>query len=291
MRVARVNLIRHALSMLIALLVAFIINFYFSISHEYLIPLAAIIVMLTSVGNLIYQGLKRFLLLIVITIILSVIFASTSHLYARIGDICIGAVIGIVINLGVLPRRSDIEFRAALLPLLKAYSIYVVSIVDLLVQKNKKEIEAQKINIEFQLQELPTWVYAKGFDSGLKKGHQYFLMKTYQVSEILFSMHNIARNNFDNNIIKKVREPLQECAQCAHKFFNALQTVFELKRLTHGVDDFDSELAKLERKFNSLIPPNMELLDLPNQLVNFYEFIYALKDLRNALIKLGQALR
>jgi hypothetical protein len=285
------NSVRRVLSVLFALLVALVLEHYFSHSHDYLMPLAAVFVMLTSVGNLIYQGILRFILLMIFVIILSWLFPPLALLNARIYDVCIGSLLGIIVNLMVLPRHADAEFRNAILPIFEAYKDYFSEMMNSIFEKNENAMEAKQIALEKSLKKLPSWVYAQGFDLGLKRGHQYFSMKIHHIAEILFAMHHHARFRFDRELLTDMREDVLECANKITGFLAALITVFELKKLKEGVEDFEHELTDLDRKFQSLLPVNAELLDMSSEDSHFYAIIYGMQDLRKALLKLGQALR
>jgi uncharacterized membrane protein YccC len=287
----RNNVLRRISSILVAILLGSVFEYYFSMAHDFIIPVTAVFVMLTSVGNLIYQGMIRFVLMIVFVIMLSLIFPPWHLVYGRVYDVCIGASLGIVINLIILPRHADVEFRAALLPVLQIYKEYFTAIISLLLDKNKTLVESKKILLEAQLQALPQWVYSRGFDSGLRKGHQYFLMKTYHLAEILFAMHNYARFNYDSELLDGMRDTVKICEEKVTHFLESLVAVFELKKLTEAVDDFAQDLRELDGKFQSLLPVSADLLDMSQEDSNFYAFIYDLQDLRNTLIKLAQSLR
>jgi hypothetical protein len=285
------DVVRRMLSIGGAFVVACVVEYFFSMSHDYLIPIAAIFVMLTPIGNLVYQGVMRFFLLVVIIVLLSLILPPHQMLYTRVYDASLGAVIGIASNLFVFPRQVDSEFRAAVLPMLKAYKAYFAAIIDSVFEKDEATLEASKVMVEVQLQAFPDWVYAKGFDLGLKKGHQYFLMKLHQIAEILFAMQHAARCRYDEEVRTIMRQPMMVCADKIKYFFDALITVFELQKLKEGVEDFEDELHNLDVKFQELIPSGGDLLDMTHDDVLFYEIIYTLNDLRRALIRLGQALR
>jgi hypothetical protein len=285
------NKLQYVISIVIALLVSYVVEYYFSMSGSYLIPVAAVLVMLTSIGNMIYQGIIRFFLLVIVVVVVSVILPSHHMIYVRLYDVCLGALIGIACNFFIFPRRADREFRDSVLAILRAYEAYFVSLMNSIFEKDEVTLEIKKIEVEYQLQQFPNWVYAKGFDVGLKEGHQYFLMKLFHVAEILFAMQNAVRCRYDVEVVEVMRESVMICADKVKTFFNALITVFELKKLKEGVEDFEEQLHDLDTRFQTLIPTHVNLLDMSQDDVLFYEIIYTLNDLRKALMKLGQALR
>lgn len=285
------NFYRRLVSIVFALIISSAVEYYFSMSHDFLVPITAVFVMLTSVGNLVYQGLVRFALIAVFVVILSLMLPPHHLLFLRVYDACLGAFIGIACNLFIFPRQADSEFRGAVLPILKAYNEYFIAIIDSLFEKDIQTLEINKINLEKQLVNLPVWVYARGFDLGLKRGHEYFLMKVHHIAEILFAMHHAARCQFDEEVRNTMRKSVYVVAEKIQEFFTALITVFQLQKLTEGVDDFEQQLHELDEKFQTLVPDVSEVIDMSQEDISFYQVIYALNDLRKALMKLGQALR
>lgn len=276
---------------IIVLVISFLVEYFFSFSKEFLIPIAASLMLVTSVGNVIFQDLFRYLFILLIVVLYTVFFSSHPLLYPRIYDVSLGALIGILVNLLVFPRHADREFREALLPILITYENYFSSIIDLFLGKEAHLIESQQIAMELSLKKFPTWVYKRGFDVGLQTSYRYFLGKMFQLAEVLFAMHYTVRQPTDKKLIKKIRAPLMECVSRLQILFKALITVIQLKKLTEGVEDLQNELYELEMKVQSLMPSYLELIDLPREFSHVYEFTYALRDLRNVLIKLAQALR
>lgn len=292
MKYKSANILQRGFSFAIVCLAAGVFEYYFSLSHDLLIPLTAIFVMITPVGNSIYHGIKRLLLILLIVMVGSLILQSYHALYARLYDVCIGAIIGIIVNLVVFPRQVDRAFRLAILPILNAYKTYFIAVMDSLFKK-EEESSIQKILLETELQHFPHWVYARGFDAGLKKGHQYFVMKMYHVAEILFALQHAARCSFDEEIYQAMHEPLSRCTTQITGYFDALISVFELKKITGGIDVEEAArlLRELDEKFKSLLPKQLGWLDMAREDIAFYAVLTVLDDLQQALIKLGEAVR
>ncbi len=287
----KTRIVRRSISIMSALLLAAVMEWYLALSHDFIIPITAIFVMLAPVGNLVYQGLRRLGVLIIIIVLLSLILPPHHMVYARLGDAGLGAMVGILANLFILPRQADTEFRCLVLPILRAAEEYFAEIINSIFEKDERTLNLKKMRMELLLQNLPSWVYESGFDLGLREGYQYFLMKLLHIVEILFSLHHAVRCHFDEEVRKEMRESVFVCADKIKIFFVALSTVFELKKLKEGVEDFEPQLHELDLKFQELMPVSVDILSIPRDDVAFYAIIYGLDDLRKALIKLGQALR
>lgn len=287
----KINSFRHAARIFFALVIAFIVNHFLASTKEWWLPCTTLIVMLTSTGSALYQGLWRFFLIASVVIIGSLIFSPMHLLYMRMYDIVLGALIGILMNVVIFPDKVDVEFRNAFVPILKSYALYFSSLVSLLLDRNQIDAEREKLSIEEKLLKLPAWVYEAGFDLTLQKGYRYFFMKVNQIGEILFAMHHVARFTYSDDLLNTIREPLLQCIVRMEQFIASLITVLELKKLSEGIIDFDSELAEIEARFKEIVSSAQEPISPSTDLLYLTEFIYHLRELRNALLRLTETLR
>jgi len=274
-----------------ALAIALIINYYAAATKQGWLPLTALLVMLTSTGSALYQGLWRFFLISCVVVLGSLIFSPIPLLYMRMYDVVFGALIGILANILILPDRVDAECRSAFIPILKSYSRYFSSLVFLLLDGNGIDADREKINVEKNLQKLPAWIYEAGFDLTLQKGYRYFFMKVGQIGEILFAIHHLARYPYTEDLLNTIREPLLQCILRVEQFIAAIITVLELKKLSDGIVDFGPELAEIEDRFKALVPVALEAASVETDYVYLTEFMYDMRDLRSALLRLAEALR
>lgn len=285
----KINKYRYMISLIIALIVSIIINYYWAESACLLIPLTAMYTMQTSIGNPLYQGMKKLLLVIVIIAAASLLVYSLQVFYEMTHDVLIGAAIGIAANLFLLPRKADTEFREKIRPVIKEFNDYFSLIIDQLLQQTNGKFN--NATMENALLKLPDWVYERGFNSALQIGYQFFLMKVEQISDVLFSMHHLARYQYDKELIAKIRPTLLQYVEHVNQFFTAVVTVLELKKLSEEPSDLEHELITLQKQFFAVVPSSLELLDMRRDYVYLAAFIYDLKDLRTLLLKLGEALR
>lgn len=281
---------KHILRIMLGLFLAFIVNRYYSFSHEWWLPLATFMVMLTDTGSAIYQGVIRYIVLLLVMGMLSWIFKSDEWVHVRAYDITLGALIGIVVNSAIFPDRVDVLFRQAVEPILKCYIAYLQSIIHLLLTQEKLPADKQKIRLEKALQKLPTWVYETGFDLALQKGHRYFVMKVNEVSEILFSMHHLARYPFSHELLEVITTPLSESGKKGEQFFHALNNALNLQFVSTEFIDFYQEIENMENNFRKKVPLSVDVLDISKEYVYLIEFIYHFRELHDILIKMAEAL-
>lgn len=283
------NRFRYACSIFTAVCISLVVGFYQSKYSMLLIPLVAVFVMQASIGNALYHGVQKSFLLICLLIVFALMLHSRKNVfYAGIQDILFGTAIGIAANILILPRRADIAFREKIEPVMDIFREYFSNCVNSILYK------AELMNnrkMEVVLQKLPGWVHETGFDAGLRQGYQFFLVKLEQLADILFAIHGLARHDYEEELLKTIREPLENCRVLADTFFASIIQVLQLKKLHEGVEDFVKEIDVLEKQFFSIAPNNLELLDFKADFVNFAEFIYCLRDLRSFMVRLGEALR
>lgn len=288
---AKSNQVRYYLSMVIALLCASIASYFVALSSFFIIPLVTLFVMQTSVGNVLYQGVMR--LFFILILMLGMLWLSSNQplFYAFAQDIVFGAVIGIIANILIFPRRVDVEFRAAVIPVVQAYQHYFLALMDELLDGNVEKEHGTKLAVEKSMLNLPGWVYQRGFDSGLQKGYQFFVTKVESVGDILFSMHHLVRYSYDEHLVAELRSSMAPCIEHIKQFFSFISARMSLHSPVEKLDDFTKELDDLEKNFQQIVPFDLDLIDIRQDYVYFAELIYQLNELRTLLLKLIQALR
>jgi hypothetical protein len=282
---------RHLCRIIIALGLAFIVNHFYSFSNGWWLPLGAFFVMLTNTGSAIYQGVLRYVLLLIVVGMASWIFEPVELIHLRTYDITLGAFIGIIANVVIFPDRVDVDFRQSVALILKDYIGYFQFIVHLLLAQEKNLVENEKIIVEKALQKLPIWVYETGFDFALQRGYRYFIMKVNELAEILFSMHHLARYTFSNDLLAVIKVPLLDSVEKGEQFFTSFINVLNLKTITDMPQDFYHEIQIMENNFKQKIPLQIDILDISKEYVYLIEFIYNIRELQDILIKMAEALR
>jgi hypothetical protein len=280
---------RYVISLLVALALSLVANYYLGETTFFLIPLTTLFVMQTSIGNSFYQGMQKLILLLLIIAVISLMIYSHAFFYSMSRDVCVGAAIGIIARLVILPEKPATEFREEIFPVIKTLNTYFSTIIDQLLQHDIKA--SNNIALEQSLLQLPDWVYQPGFNSALKTGYRFFLSNVEKIADILMSMHHLSRYEYEKELVAKIRPVLLQYVDNVNIFFNSVITVLELKKLSEEPSDLSHEMAELQKQLFTIVPANLELLDMRRDYVYLAEFIYNLKDLRKLLLKMGEALR
>lgn len=232
----------------------------------------------------------------ILTLIVMLFPAATiSSLYARLYDVTLGAIIGIVVNLTLFPIKLDVEFRNNLIPLFQSYRTYLSSITNLLLKKNREYVDEARCQVEENLQTqsafFPEWVYEKGLSRSLQPGYRHFLIVTERVGQILFSMQYLAEHTYQEELLDEVQTPLIHYTQQVDKIIHTLITILSLKIPEELVSDLGDELDILQSAFEKVAPLSIELLDVSPDYIKLAALIEDLRDLRVALIQLGRSVR
>jgi hypothetical protein len=292
---------RRAFATAIAVLFAVFINYYFSFAHQFWIPLTTFLVMQSAIGATLRQILQRFLLVMGSAVSLLLVFLiydksmSLHQLYMILNDVVIGGSIGIVSSLFIFPHRADIEFRHAVIPILRLYSGYLSAVTHFFLGDDIAELQRleKKIYLECEYSLFPDWVFAAGFNPALRAGHQHFLIRIQQIRQILFTLHYAAYHQLPAELQAVMREPILHCVEEIKSQLADLIAVLDFQVTTPLVKtEFSHDhVVKLEAAFQESVPLPLELLDMSEEYTSLAEFIYDLRDLQKTTLLLKEALR
>ncbi len=297
----RISILKRALSVSVAVFLAVIIDHYYSVLHEYWVPLATFLVMQSFRRSNLRMLLLRFLFVTLFFFAGSSLFdllhGSSSEFYGRIHDVVLGGVIAVLCSLVIFPQRADTDFREGVVPVLQAYQNYLTAIICLLFNPERagSEAESNKIQVEKALQSdqtfFPDWVYEAGFSLALQSGHRHFLVRVEQLGQVLFKMHAVARHAIDKQLLDELKDAVLQSVEVIHKNISAIIAVLNLKKPENPTSDLQDEMSVLENAFKKAVPLPLELLDMSQDNVHVAALVYDLKDLQKILLKLSEALK
>jgi hypothetical protein len=197
----------------------------------------------------------------------------------------------------IFPARPDVDFRIGVIPVLRAYSLYISAIAALFFQEENAELNAdnKKAAIEKALQSrqvfFPAWVYEKGFNISLRAGHRHFLIRVEQMGQVLFAMNYAARFKVAPALLEKFRPPILKCVDDFKTIIMDLITVLNQAELTTMNVDFAADLAFLENNFQTEMAVPFELAETAPDYMPVMSLIYSLKNLQEITAKLEESLR
>jgi hypothetical protein len=221
---------------------------------------------------------------------------SGNILFDRLHDVVLGGVIGMVAGLVIFPGRPDVDFRKGVIPVLRAYHLYITAITALFFQEENATIDVdnKKAAIENALQSrqvfFPAWVYEKGFNISLREGHRHFLIRVEQMGQVLFAMNFTARYAVTPALLEKFRQPILKCVEDYKTIITDLITVLHKAELTTVNSAFAEDLTYLDNKFETEMAMPFELAETSPDYMHIASFIYGLRDLQTITAKLEDSL-
>ena len=255
-----------------------------------IIVFTALFVMTTSPANLIYQSTLRFIFVMLLLGAVGLFF-SQEYCYELLQYVAIGGFIGILGNILVSNSRAANAFRKTSLFLMLNAEQYFNCLTKKVYNQSDIDCEVIQARLESDLLKLPDWIYLRGFDKNTLRGHEFFLQKSEELIDILFSMHHVLRYPIDNSLIEELRAELETCFAHANTLFQAIITVLNQKMYSKTIASFKEDFDQLQRHLQKLIPANLELITVRKDYCYLTQFIYELKELLNTLLKLAEALR
>lgn len=287
--------IKRAISEAIAVFLAVIVSHFYRSAEPVWMIVSAWVVMQASLAIRLRQGILIFFFL-VFAVTVGTFYGQKTLLFPRLYDVTLGSMLGMICHLFILPAQIDVEFRRRVAPILQVYEQYLKSISSLLF---KKELNQRASDLESQVQSLlqsrttlfPDWIYEKGLSITFQQGHRHFLLMIERLSQILFSMHYLARYSFDPDLINPIQEEINLYVESAQHVLQAIVKVLNLQKVNEQISDLKGELAQLEKMYKQEVPQPLTLSNLQSEEMMLAAFIVDLRDFRDTVIKLGRALK
>jgi hypothetical protein len=223
--------------------------------------------------------------------------ASNDLVYARLHDVVLGGVIGLLSGLFIFQGRVDVDFQQGVIAVLSAYNDYLSAIVDLFYGLDSASIAAEKKKqkveqvLQAQVSFFPEWVYERGFMAPFQQGHRHFLLQIERFGQVLFAMHHVARHTLDETMLASFQDALDRCVFDVKNGLTLLILRLELKRVEPLDDAFVTDFERLEAELRQAMPASLEMLDSLPDYASLAAFIFDLKDLQGSVFKLLEALR
>jgi hypothetical protein len=295
----RTNL-RHVLQGFFSLICIALVGSLISLLHQTILT-NSMLVIIFMISGYIYNSYslktRAFSISFVFAmfILLMVSLSSTLSLFSRLHDIVLGGIIAIVCHVVFFPPRADVDFRMGVISILKAYTIYLSSVIDLLLRQPGHSAGTQKIAVEKILQSqqahFPDWVYETGFNPTLQQGHRHFLVRVEQLGQMVFALHQIARQDINSYLLANFKSSLLNCVAQIKKIIAIVIARLQLENPVTDLVDISEAISQLEETYRKVVEVPLELIDLTPDYIAISAVIYVLKDIRRTLFAMLEALR
>ena len=274
-----------------AVLLAVIVNDYFSFSHAAWMVVGALIVAQLARGAPLRQSLIYCVVMLVFAILLPpyVIDATRNRLI----DIGMGALIGVLFQQILFPMKIYPAFRVGVLPILRLLQNDLQREIYFFSHQLSKQIYLQQSSERMiallQSDSLyPEWVYAVGFNPGLRAGFRFFLIQLESIVEIFFSLHALIGAVSDAIDLDVISSEIGVVLKNNEYLFGTLiDHLSECKsQKTNNSIDLTGDIVALENALEQCVPVSLELLTIAPSAMILIAIVRDLKDLREILLLL-----
>lgn len=235
--------------------------------------------------------MKRFIWWRILFIISLAIILIAIHYFTKLSlqYSILSLFIIILLSFIIFPAHLEKQFCHSIIPILQSYIDYLQATKNMFLNQL---VDHQKtlIKLETALSQSPQWVYQPGFNARLRAGYRHFLIRTEQLGEILIAMNIITRNLPSKKLLKNFASEIGFVIDQTCHLIQALITVVALQKPNIIIEDWLEDLTKMEEKFYALTPKNLTAFSLDKSNVRMVMLFENLKDMREILLKLVQAL-
>lgn len=237
----------------------------------------------------------HFYFVIFFIIFLSSILMPGSSLQAlpvRTIELMLGAATGFISRF-FFPLKLDAEFSSGMVPVLTKLNEYSTSLTHFLIFKDNEHFLLEKKNaLEIILNSssdmYPEWVYAIGFNRGVREGLRYFLIQLERTMELWFAIQGLAFQKQDVPV--DMQELFQTAMEKNRELLMILRHYFQKKDYGKIKSDFTEDIVRLENALQKILPKDLELLDVSSLYLWLIVLVKNIKDLRELLLQLVLAL-
>lgn len=229
-----------------------------------------------------------------VIVLIAFIFPPSAQyfLHARMIDIMVGGVIGLIGGVLVVPVSTTTEFISEVIPLLNACSQYLSIIQEYLFDRTLEDkLIAVKDQLEQHWRNFPDWIYEPGFTAILQQGHRHFLVRIEQIRQILYAINYLVRFDYDKATLEALQESMRLYVLELEKLFQAIAEVLGTQKLTKEVGDVTEHFYAFEKVVNDIIPVSQAGLEINQEYVYLANLADQLKELGKMLLILSQTLR
>lgn len=235
----------------------------------------------------------QFAFLTIFPLLLLTYFSSIDPENAFIA-LMIGAGVGIITATLIKIRKTEVEFKQDLAPLMQLICEYANSLSVSFQETKFSQDYGIKSQIETEISawchRYPEWVFNTGFNPGLRIGYRYFLIKVDQIIEVLFSLSYWFAKPIEADSMNQIRDAITKVLKTNLDLLNVISHYINDKPLPTSAANYLDDIQELESASATLLPQAIELLDLNSDGLVISAIFKDLKELRQLSIQLIAAL-
>lgn len=206
-----------------------------------------------------------------------------------------GGAIGMFSAWLIFPVRPYHEFRQGLAPLLRVLEKYVEAASRVLTRHGAismlaEQHQAIETALTAQKSLYPGWVYELGFNPGLRSGFRFYLIHIERLIEIMTSLNVWLTASMTGGVTENISTAMSRSLQKNAELINLIKTYFRHDKLQDIESNFTDDITELEKVFHTIVPDNLELLDISPDYIKLTAMVRDIKDMRAQLLQLIMAL-
>ncbi len=195
------------------------------------------------------------------------------------------------------------KFSMALLPIFKGLSAYTAELQQAVTTISEISVESEHeftalMSMTPFLQRMthwcendyPEWVLKRGFNRHLRSGFRYVLLHLDEIMEAYLSLDYHLRELSDLALLQDIANQLSDVLDNNKKMFSVIIAFFAAEPIDQSQQDFTSDVTDLYNIARSVLPSNIELLDLNPDYIHMASAMRDAVDTRQILLKILTAL-
>ncbi len=215
-------------------------------------------------------------------------------LYMGYAYAAIAAAVLFLLSWFFFPARQSRDFCAGVIPAIDALAEFLRQ----LTTGNLSSQPERKIFQSFLAASspYPEWVYRSGFNPGLRSGFRHFLIQLEHAADLCCSIAYWFSSNGSlvekGDLMSALRQSLKINIELLAGLSRTMHHHAEKtpRPVNDSNVDFVSDVTALEEELRRLVPGSLELLDMSQEYVQMTALVRDVKDLREVLLLLVNAL-
>ena len=195
------------------------------------------------------------------------------------------------------------KFSTSLLPIFNGLTAYTAELQQAVVTVNQINLETENELIALKVmtpflqrmtnwyeKDYPEWVLKRGFNRYLRSGFRYILLHLDEIMEAYLSLDYHLRELSDLALLQDIADQLIDVLENNSKMFSVIIAFFAAQPIDQSQEDFTSDVTDLYNIARSVLPSNIELLDLNPDYIHIASAMRDAVDIRQILLKILTAL-
>ena len=183
------------------------------------------------------------------------------------------------------------KFSRALIPIFHELAKYSADLQAALQQNQLNSLQAfMNLMLTWHQTCYPEWVFRRDFNRHLRGGFRYVLVHLNEVVDAFLSLDYHLRKISDDEFLKEVTSNLIDVLEKNKLLLKLMTDFFAGIPLDQSHTNLTTDITELHNVTRSILPQDIELLDLNADYVHLSAIVHDVVDIRTILLKILTAL-